>query len=220
MDQFYRWVWDQQGGYTANVQAEHADRWLRYLAGEDYSSAHKTNCQKSVQMLLKWRQHEHGVEAWEPSIRFSESSSSQPRDYLTRRERELVRNAALEYGSVPSYSNLAPAERDRWKAYLAQRFGKSKEEVEPIDWERANGWKIPSLVWTSLDAGLRPIEIERAIVSWVDTENEVLRIPKQESAKSKDNWIVSLQTQTSTFWRGGLMNARLTQHMMMWRHYG
>jgi len=92
-----------------------------------------------------------------------------------------------------------PAERDRWKAYLAQRFGRSKEEVEPVDWERANGWKIPSLVWTSLDAGLRPIEIERATMSWVDTENEVLRIPKQESAKSKDNWIVSLQTQTSTF---------------------
>ena len=66
------------------------------------------------------------------------------------------------------------------------------------DWERANGWKIPSLVWTSLDAGLRPIEVGRATVNWVDTENAVLRIPKDESTKNRENWIVGVTDRTAT----------------------
>jgi len=41
------------------------------------------------------------------------------------------------------------------------------------DWEKIDGWKIPSLVWTSLDTGLRPVEVGRAQTSWVDTSNEV-----------------------------------------------
>ena len=199
MDKFYRWVWDQEDGYTANVRPEHGEKWLRHLAQADYSSTHKSNCQKAAQMLFKWRHHEGGTAEWDPSIKFSENSSSQPSDYLTQRERELVRDAALEYGSVPSYANQTPSERDRWKAHLAQRFEKPKSEVTVEDWERANGWKIPSLVWTSLDAGLRPVEVSRASTSWVDSENSVLRIPKEESAKSKDNWIAGITDQTAVF---------------------
>lgn len=49
----------------------------------------------------------------------------------------------------------------------------------------------------SLDAGLRPIEVERAVTSWVDTENAVLRIPKEDSSKNYNNWTVSLRDQTA-----------------------
>nr|WP_256405478.1 site-specific integrase [Haloplanus ruber] len=150
-------------------------------------------------MLFKWRHHESGTSQWEPSLKFSEDSSNHPRDYLTEREREKIRDAALEYGSVPSYANQTPLERDRWKRYLAQRFEKPKSEITPEDWDRANGWKIPSLVWTSLDAGLRPVEVSRASTSWVEPENCLLRIPKQESSKSQDNWVVGLTEQTSLF---------------------
>lgn len=136
-------------------------------------------------MLFKWRHHEHGMDEWQPTISFSvNDSASNPRDYLTRAERSKIRDAALEYGSIPSYSDLTPNQRDRWKAHLAQRFEKPKTDITPADWDRANGWKIPSLVWTSLDAGLRPIEVGRATTSWVDTENGLLRIPKSESSKN------------------------------------
>ena len=199
MDQFYRWVWQQEGGYTANVTHEHADAWMRELAQEDYSSAHKSDCQKSIQMLFKWIAHERGGSEWDPEITFTDSDASNPRDYLTREERSKVRDAALEYGSIPTYSNMAPAERDRWKRHLAQRFEKPKSAVTPDDWKRANSWKIPSLVWTSLDAGLRPIEVERATVSWIDTDNKVLRIPKRESSKSYDNWTVSIRDRTASY---------------------
>ncbi len=198
MDLFYRWVWGQEGGYTANVTPDHADDWMTHLARQDKSGTHKSNCQKAVQMLFKWRHHDRGHADWEPDIRFSDDRS-QPRDFLTRTERTAIREAALEYGSVPSYDNLTPAGRDRWRAYLAQRFEKPKREVVPADWKRANGWKIPSLVWVSLDTGLRPIEVKRSVTSWIDIDNAVLRIPREDSSKNTDNWIVGLQERTAEF---------------------
>ena len=197
MDQFYRWVWTQEDGYTTNLTHDHADEYLRHLAGENNSNAHKNSCRKAVMMLYKWRHHRRGAEKWEPELTFSrKNQSTTPRDYLTRRERTMIRDASLEYGSIPSRSNTFGEERDKWKRYLAQRFEKPKEEVMPEDWERANSWKIPSMVGASLDAGLRPIEVERARTTWVDVENGVLRIPKEESSKNTENWVVGLQDQT------------------------
>ena len=197
MDQFYRWVWEQEDGYTTNLTHDHADGYLRYLAGEESSNAHKNACRKAVMMLYKWRHHRRGADEWEPEITFSRTNqSTTPRDYLTRRERTMIRDASLEYGSIPSRDNTYGDERDKWNAYLAQRFQKPKDEVTPEDWERANSWKIPSLVGASLDAGLRPIEVERARTTWVDVENGVLRIPKEQSSKNSENWVVGLQDQT------------------------
>ena len=197
MDQFYRFVWDFEGRYTGNPTHDHADAWMRDLASTDSSTVHKDCCQKAVKMLLKWRHHEHGLEEWTPEITFySRDSASNPRDYLSRKERTTIREAALEYGSAPSYSDLTPEARDRWRIHLAQRFGIPKSDVTPADWDRANGWKIPSLVWVSMDAGLRPIEVERATTSWVDLENKLLRIPKAQSSKNRENWLVGLRSQT------------------------
>ena len=198
MDQFYRWVWDYEDGYTTNVTHEHADAYLLWLAKQEHSNAHKDNCRKALQMLYKWRKHEHGLDEWDPELSFSTGhKTTAPRDYLTREERGLIREAALEYGSVPAYKGLDADERDRWKAYLAQRLEKPKSAVTPDDWEEVNGWKIPSLVSVSLDAGLRPIEVERAVTSWVDIENAVLRIPKEQSSKNTGHWVVGLQERTA-----------------------
>ena len=57
----------------------------------------------------------------------------------------------------------------------------------PVDWGRANGWKIPSLAWGSLAAGLRPVEVKRAVTSWVDVDNALLRMSKEHSAKYQNN---------------------------------
>ncbi|WP_318569352.1 site-specific integrase [Salinigranum marinum] len=134
----------------------------------------------------------------EPDRSFSSSSGDAgPREYLTIEEPKKIREAALEYGSIPAYNNLTPEERDNWKAHLAQRFDKPKSEVVPADWDRANGWKFTTIAWTSLDAGLRPVEVERAKVSWVDVDNAVLRIPKEDSAKNEGNWVVSLTDRTA-----------------------
>jgi integrase len=196
IDQFYRWTWDQRNGYTTDLTPSDADEYMQELAYSDKSNTHKANCQKSLKMLFKWRKHQFGEEQWEPEMTFS-SDNSQPRDYFTMEERRKLREAALEYGSIPGYNDLTPKERDKWKAHLAQRFEKPKSEVTPRDWKKANGWKIPSMVWVSLDAGLRPVEVERAVTSWVDIDNAVLRIPKEDSSKNRDNWIVGLQDRTA-----------------------
>ena len=193
IDGFYRWLWSE-GGYTTSVDADDATAYMRSLI---YSEAHKGTVQKCLKRLFKWRRYEHGETIeWEPEHSFS-PEAAQPRDYLTIEERRRIREAALEYGSIPAYTALTPEERDEWKTHLAQRFEKPKDDVGPKDFQRANGWKVPSIVWTSLDAGLRPIEVGRATTRWVDTENCVLRIPKDESSKNWDNWVVGVTDRTA-----------------------
>ena len=198
MDMFYRWMWEHEERYVAAPTIEHAEEYLNDLAYRDTSNADKANHQKAVQMLLKWREHEHGLDEWEPSMKFSTAdAASQPSDFFTRDERQRLREASLEYGSIPGYNDLSPAARDRWRQHLAQRFEKPKDDVVPEDWNRANDWKIPSLVATSLDTGLRPVEVARARTYWVDVANEVLRIPRTESSKNDENWIISLHSRTA-----------------------
>ena len=72
-------------------------------------------------------------------------------------------------------------------------------EVSPNDWKKANGFKYPSIIHASLDAGLRPIEVGRAKTYWVDVENATLRIPEKESSKNEDNWTVSLRRETAEY---------------------
>lgn len=194
---FDRFVWENEGGYTIPLTPEHADQYMRELARGKYSQSHKANTQDSVQRYFNWRHHEFGEELWEPELSFSSSAREQPPDFLSLDERKKIRQAALEYGSIPDYSSLTPEERTEWKKHVSQRLRKPLEEVTPDDWERVNGWKYTSLVWVSLDTGLRPAEVGRAAVSWVDIPNQVLRIPTEDSVKNRDNWLVSISERTA-----------------------
>lgn len=198
LDQIYRWVWDREDGYTTHVTHDHTDKYVQELAYSDHSNSHKTNHVKTLKTYWRWRVQQHGADEWEPSMSFAQRDpSAQPRDYLTREERRRIREAALEYGSVPHYCAITPEDRREWKRLLARRYEKPMSEVDRGDFERANGFKIPSLVWTGLDAGLRPVEVGRARPSWVDTDNAVLRIPAKDAAKSDEHWTVSIQSRTA-----------------------
>lgn len=198
LDRFYRWVWSEFDGYTTDITHDHANAYMQHLALQEETNTSRSNTQKSIKRLFKWRHHQYGGDLWEPDITFTEpSGEGEPRDFLTREERRKIRDAALEYGSIPAYNQLSPEDRDRWKTYLAQRLSKHKKDVTAGDWGQANSWKFPSLVWVSLDAGLRPIEVERAKTSWVDIDNAVLRIPRAESSKNEGNWTVSLTERTA-----------------------
>jgi len=203
LDRFYQYVWDAKDRYTTQITTEHADAYMRELATTEYSLTYKSAMQKAVKMLFRWQNFQFGKNLdWEPDINFSDDSSSHnPRDFLTDTERAKLREASLEHGSVPHYTAVTPEEREKWKRYLAQRFGKPKDDVGKADWKRANSFKIPSLINTSLDAGFRPVEVGRAKTTWLDLENGVLRIPKNESSKNTANWIVSLGDQTVGYLR-------------------
>ena len=198
-DRFYRWKWDEIGRYTTEITPEEADDYLETLVMSDkeYSDSYIHTAQKCLKRIFKFWNAQRGKNYdWDSEFSFSINQHA-PKDYLTREERQAIREASLEHGSIPAYTSVTGDDRDRWNAYLAQRFEKPKAEVTEADWERANGWKVPSLVGVSLDAGLRPIEVERARTYWVDLQNSVLRIPKEESSKNEGNWIVALSDRTT-----------------------
>jgi len=203
MDQFYRWLWEHHG-YTTRVPHERADQYVTSLArdtlcqttGTPYSESSKRKLVNAVSKLAEWRHLEFGDDRWEPDRTFSETAANHA-DVFTIAERHRLREGVLEFETIPAYNNLSPPERDRWKAYLAQRLGKPKAEVSPQDWTVQNtSWKFPSLIRTALDAGLRPCEVERAETDWVRAEKETLYIPKEDASKNRENWEVALRPDT------------------------
>jgi integrase len=76
--------------------------------------------------------------------------------------------------------------------------GDERHKIRQAALDEGDGWKFTSLVWTALDAGLRPVEVYRARTSWVDVENSTLRIPREESSKNEGNWRVGLTDRTAT----------------------
>lgn len=198
IDKFYRWLWNDQDAYTTDFSTDDCDRFIKEIAVENHSNTYKAALIKSLKCLIKYLNWEKNKDIdWEPVLNFSsDNTSSNPKDFLTEDERKKLRQAALKHGSIPHYTSLTPEKRDEWKQYLAQRFGKSKSDVTRADFKKANGWKEASVIWTSLDAGLRNIEVSRAKTYWIDFENGLLRIPKEESSKNEDYWTVSLRDRT------------------------
>ena len=191
---FDRWLWARHGGYHVLPSEEDAKAYMEEVALSDQSRTAKGKILEMLKRYSRWLQHKYGQDEWEFEWTFNGSgrSSDQPADFLTIEERQKIRQAALHKGSIPSYDTLTANERKQWAGYIAQGLGKPYEQVTRDDWEEMDGWKLTSIVWASLDAGLRPIEVGRARTSWVDTANEVLRIPNEQSSKNKGNRIVSL----------------------------
>lgn len=199
LDAFYRWVWDVEDSYTEDVTTSHANAFMKYLHPQSYSQAYKAGFQKAIDTLFRWQRYALGRNVeWNPSIHFHDSSVPSSKEALTRDERTQLREAVLDHESVPHYNSLTRKQRDRWKRYLAQRFMKPKSEVTKEDFKRANSWKWPSLIWTALDAGLRPKEISRAKISWVDAKKALLRIPGEDVVKNNSRWKVGLRDRTAT----------------------
>jgi len=193
-----RWLWSERDTYTTQLSADDADRYTRFLAAHSgYSDSGIANHVKGLKRLFKYRNHEHGTDiGWSCPFQLSEPRVTN-RDYFKQDEFRPLYEAALEHGTVKHYNSCSTAERDRLKGVLATRYDKSKDDVIPHDFERANSFKVPSLVGMALDMGLRPVEIERAKPSWVFPEKRLVRIPAEESSKNRDNWECVLSQRTA-----------------------
>ena len=199
LDLFFRWVWEYEEMYVQDITTDHADAWMRDLATKDFKESTKCHYQKSVQTLFKWQREARGRDVtWDREIKYSDPSTTyQPREYLSRKDRRKMRQAAMSYGSVPHYNSMTPEERGRWKSYLAQRLQKPKSEVTRNDFLEANSFKYTSMIYVTMDAGLRPCEVKRANVTWFDPDNGVLRIPREEASKRRENWMMPLKPETT-----------------------
>lgn len=196
---FDKWVWQKNGAYKYPIEEQDAQEFIEHLAYSDKGRVEKGKLQEGVKHFSKWLHHTRGQSEWEFDIFFRSSGGNlEPRDYLTDSERSAIRQAALNEGNIPSYSSLSPEERRGWKMHISKVLGKPYDEVSEEDWKEIDGWEITSLVWASLDAGFRPDEVRNAKLSWLDLDNDRLRIPHQDSTKNKGNWEVSLTDRTVT----------------------
>lgn len=185
--------------YKHPPDSDDAAAYMDYLAVSDKSQPEKGKAQEALTHFSKWLHYERGYDKWEFEYTFDGSGGNhQPQDFLTREERRTIRHAALNEGNIPAYDTLSANERRGWKLYISSALGKDYDEVTRDDWDEVNEWEITSLVWTSLDAGLRPNEVRNAKVDWVDARNGVLRIPKDESSNNEGNWTVSLTERTAS----------------------
>lgn len=211
VEKFYRWVWSEEGRYTTRVTTDHADEYMDVVAFSDHSNYSKDNTRKALLMLFKWLSHEHDGQLWDPQITFTDPfSPTNPRDFLSKRERRLIKEASLEYESVPSWFSLNSEQRDEWKTYLAQRLRKPKNQITKEDFN-VGGYKVPSLVYVSMDTGLRPIEIERSHLGWIDLHNQILRIPANESSKNTEYWTPAFTDRTRDLLEAWLEERRLDE---------
>ncbi|WP_226007374.1 tyrosine-type recombinase/integrase [Natrinema salinisoli] len=157
---FDRWVWGEEDRYTVPPTPDRATEYIDdVVAYRDVTNATKGKTEEALMRYYRWAETTSHTPPWDREQRFRSGGNDAPRDYLTRRERRLVRETALDTG---------------------------------------DGWRVASLVLTSLDTGLRPVEVARARPAWVDVQNMLMQIPKEESSKNTENWRVSLTSRTAT----------------------
>ncbi|KOX98146.1 tyrosine-type recombinase/integrase [Halorubrum tropicale] len=197
LETVFRWLWDYEERYTTELTPAEADRFIRLLNMSDSMiDSSVLHHLKVIKRYFKYHNHTHGTDwEWEPDLDLSQANGEE-RDYLHRGAFKQLYSAALEYGSVKSYHSVTPEERDRIKTYLARLEGVPKEKIGPEEFKEANSWKVPSLIAVTLDTGLRPIEVGRASVDWVNLESHELNIPKEESTKNEAYWNCTLKNRT------------------------
>lgn len=192
IDQFYRWVW-QREGFVKRVTTDHADAYIeQQLKTEDWTNTAKRKTVNSIEALLRYfHQNDDSWDGWEPPTTWSDSTFDNPTDYLDVDELEKVRRASLELGDIPKPRNLSESKVEEWRQYLAQYWGIPKAEVGEEEFDLARNYKIPSLVYVSLDTGLRPMEAKRMTEDMLripDIGSGKLVIPREDSTKNDDNW--------------------------------
>lgn len=171
---FDLWRWEHPDGYYIPPTKEDAVAYMGEVATWDVAESTKGKKMEALLRYNRWLQVKFNADEWAFDWTFqSGGGNNAPRDFLTREERQKIRQAALDKDGNPNYG------------------------VDEFD-DKADSWRYTSLVWTSLDAGLRPVEVGTAKVSWCDTDNNVLRIPREESSKNQGNWVVGFTERTAT----------------------
>jgi len=207
IDQLYRFTLEfddlRNGRRLTYVQADELIRRLdndeiRKQSGGEYASTSKRKFGDALQKYFTWL-YETGVtaEPWEPKVVFVDGDHESA-DSLSYSERYELRQAALEYGSLPAYYETAPEERDRIDALVAQRLGKLKADITQRDWQQADtSAKVGSLIAVTIETGMIPIEIEHATLDWYDTGKRAFKIPAEYAAKERPTTELPLTDETA-----------------------
>ena len=198
LETVFRWLWRYESQYTTTFTPEHANKFIRVLDQSDgMIDSTVLHHAKDIHRYFRFTNYVRGTDyEWEVDIELSQSNGDE-RDYLRRSAFEPLYQAALDHSSVKGYHSVSPEERSELKTFVAQRLGIPKEKVGPKEFQQANSWKYPSMISVTLDTGLRPIEVGRAKVEWVNLEDNELNIPKDESTKNEAHWNCVIKRRTA-----------------------
>ncbi|WP_336022433.1 tyrosine-type recombinase/integrase [Halobellus salinisoli] len=160
---------------------------------EAFSKSSKRKFSNTLEKYFEWQYHTDRLEyEWKSRIRFSDGNHTSAAEFSYEEMGRLF-EVAESYKKLPSYYETSPEERDRINGLVAQRLSKPKENVNRDDWRKADhSSKIWSLVSVGYDAGLTPIEIQRAKVSWYKPDQQMLVIPTDAASKQREKEKVSL----------------------------
>lgn len=188
--QVFEFAWEDQ--FVLQITPKIADDFIQGLKddtitrndGYSYTSTSKRKFSNALETYFGIKDTE-----WTPSTKFVDELPELESDPFDRAERELLFTTSLEYRKPPTYSNLSPRERKRWKRYISQLEGIPLEDVTRDDWERLKrSWKIPALISTSLDAGWRAAFFDRWLVDWIDLDKGEIHIPGHAAVKNEKSW--------------------------------
>lgn len=201
LEEVFRYLWSQKGQYVTDITPDDADKFLNSILGNQKDQA-VMDFIKSIKRFHKYQNHTKGENydwEYENKDELSTNANSKTVDYFKREEMHDLYEASLTNSSVKSYhnKNMTNEERERIKIHLAQRFEKPKSEITEKDFSQANSWKYPSIVATCIDIGLRPIEVGKAKLSWVNTNANEIIIPARESTKNDASWECKISNKTA-----------------------
>jgi len=189
--QVYEFAWDL-GSTSIELGTNTADEFIGALvddtytkqSGEPYAPNSKRKFTNVLQAYFRFKNKE-----WLPEVKFSDGEPENPSDPFTIDERELLFETAIDYRSPPSYKNVCPEERDRWKADIAQRIGRPKSEIGPEEWsELRRSWKYPALIAITLDTGFRAALIGRLRLEHLELDDAKVIIPPEIAVKNDRKW--------------------------------
>lgn len=198
IEKTYRWIWRDLGRYRWRFKPEKANEFLDYLYKyeDDVPQPQIVEYEKAIKLLFKyWTETTDDRINWSYDRTLKQNYSTE-RDHFRDDELRALYEASLGHNTIRKPDNIKKAEDLR--GILARRFDVPKKTISEEDFDRANSWKIPSLIAVANDLGLRPREVKIAKASWMYPDDEVVRIPKDESVKSSSAWTCGLSNQTAT----------------------
>jgi integrase len=194
VERIFRWVWKDRKRYCWRFEPDTANAFLDYLVKfDDIPQPQVVEYEKGMKLLFKyWTDTTDANIDWSYD-RSLKSSYDSERDHFRPDELRALYEASLSYNTV----RVTEDNRETIIEELGRRFNKKQSEVTAEDIKRANSWKVPSLISVSNDLGLRPREVELAKVSWFYPDEELVRIPADESVKSSSPWTCGLSDQSA-----------------------
>lgn len=212
IEDIFRWKWKREGEFSITFDTAEAYTYLASrLASTDDTDRTYTDYEKAVNRFHEYERTVNGrsyptledyvKENNEKPLDFDRNDTTKTeKDKLHKDELRQLYNASLTVYSVKSYHNkkMSISERQRIAAMLAERFHKPKSEIGPEEFKKANSWKIPSIIATAVNLGLRPVEVKRANRDWIDLDNKKMIFPPKDAAKSDEPAVCDLSSEAVT----------------------